>query len=158
MSPNRIGQHTIREAPLLREDTPVAEAARAVVDSGLPALPVIDAERCLAGIFGEREFIAALFPGYLDELRSARFVRREIDSVLDLRQACRVEPVSRHLTADPVAVDVDFSDLEVAETFLHHRVLIVPVLRERQVVGVITRSDFFRVVVERFEALGSRDD
>jgi len=36
--------------------------------SDVPALPVIDATGKLRGIFGEREFIGALFPGYLTTL------------------------------------------------------------------------------------------
>jgi CBS domain-containing protein len=38
----------------------------------------------------------------------------------------------------------------VAETFLHHRVLIVPVRQGGRVVGVITRSDFFAGLAARF--------
>ena len=38
----------------------------------------------------------------------------------------------------------DFSDVQVAETFLHHRVLILPVVRQGHVFGVITRGDFFQ--------------
>ena len=45
----------------------------------------------------------------------------------------------------------------VAEIFLHHRVLIVPVTEAGRVTGVITRSDFFRSVAERFLAQGPRD-
>lgn len=40
----------------------------------------------------------------------------------------------------------------IAETFLHHRVLIVPVRGDGGVKGVITRSDFFRHLAERFLA------
>jgi CBS domain-containing protein len=50
------------------------------------------------------------------------------------------------------AVGSDFSDAQVAEIFLHHRVLIVPVGDDGRVVGVITRADFFRSVAERFLA------
>ena len=54
-----------------------------------------------------------------------------------------------------VHVDSNFSDLAVAEIFLHHRVLIVPVTHNGRVVGVITRADFFRSVATRFlEAAG----
>jgi CBS domain-containing protein len=38
----------------------------------------------------------------------------------------------------------------VAEIFLHHRVLLVPVVDGGAVTGVITRSDFFRALATRF--------
>jgi CBS domain-containing protein len=54
------------------------------------------------------------------------------------------------MNTEHVDVGTDFSDAQVAETFLHHRVLILPVLENKQVVGVITRADFFRALAERF--------
>ena len=53
------------------------------------------------------------------------------------------------MNTEHIAVDDDFSDVQIAETFLHHRVLIIPVVKDRQVSGVITRSDFFRRIAER---------
>ncbi len=41
------------------------------------------------------------------------------------------------------------SDGHIAETFFHHRVLLLPVVDGGQVVGVITRRDFFRALAER---------
>jgi CBS domain-containing protein len=90
VSPRGISAPIVREAPLLREDTTVEEAVRAIVDSGLPALPVVDRGGRLAGIFGEREFMAALFPGYVGELRFAGFVSKGLDEALE--KARRLPP------------------------------------------------------------------
>jgi CBS domain-containing protein len=38
---------------------------------------------------------------------------------------------------------------QVAETFLHHRVLILPVIDDRRIAGVITRHDFIIAVSRR---------
>ncbi len=57
------------------------------------------------------------------------------------------------MNSEHVDVPSDFSDAEVAETFLHHRVLLVPVTEDKRVVGVITRGAFFRALVERFLAI-----
>jgi CBS domain-containing protein len=153
MSPRRLTDHLVREAPVLGADTPVGEAVRQVLDSGLPALPVAGDDG-LCGIFGEREFIAALFPKYLGELNYAGFVSHALDEALEKRQSCRGEPVSQHMNTEHIDVGTDYSDVEVAETFLHHRVLIIPVADDGRVVGVITRSEFFRELGERFLELG----
>ena len=150
MSPRRISNDLVREAPLLRRDDTVAQAVRRIVDSGLPALPVVDDQGLLGGIFGEREFMAALFPGYVGQLGYAGFVPRQLDDAIGKRAACGAEPVGRYMTTEHIEVSQDFSDVEVAETFLHHRVLVVPVTRDRRVTGVITRSDFFHKLTERF--------
>jgi CBS domain-containing protein len=94
--------------------------------------------------------MAALFPGYVKELRFAGFVGKRLDDVLEKRAACRAEPVGQHMNTEHVDVPTEASDVQVAETFLHHRVLIVPVVDGGELQGVITRSDFFVSLAERF--------
>jgi CBS-domain-containing membrane protein len=152
MSPRTVTDPLLREAQTLRASDSVADAARAVLDSDLPALPVVDERDRLLGIFGEREFLGAVFPGYLKELKHAGFVKRSLEAALEKRSSCRSEEVRAYVNTEHVDVGPDFSDAEVAEIFLHHRVLLVPVADDGKVVGVITRSDFFHSVAERFLA------
>ena len=155
MSPRTITDLVHRDAPVLRADTQVADAVRLVMDAGLPALPVEDDRGRYAGIFGEREFMGALFPGYVKTLGYAGFVPKPIDDVLEKRREAAFEPVGRYLNTEHIDVPPDASDVQIAETFLSHRVLIVPVVEDRRVRGLITRSDFFRTLAERFlEGLG----
>jgi CBS domain-containing protein len=154
VNPNRLSHDLVREAPVLREDDKVERAVRAILDSGLPALPVTARDGRLKGIFGEREFMAALFPGYVGQLKHAGFIKYGLDDAIERRITCRHEPVGDHTNTEHVDVGPDFSDVQIAEIFLHHRVLIVPVVEERQVLGVITRADFFRRIAERFLEAG----
>jgi CBS domain-containing protein len=150
MSPRTISELALREAPVLHTGDSVECGVRELLDSGLPALPALDERERFAGIFGEREFMGALFPGYLDQLKGAAFLRRALDETLEKRDACRTEPLGKYLNTDHVDVGPDFSDTQVAEIFMHHRVLVVPVIDGGRVVGVITRADFFRSIAERF--------
>ncbi len=150
MSPRSVTEQIVREAPTLRSDEPIGEALGKVLDSRLPALPVVDARGRLVGIFGEREFFGAVFPGYLKELKYAAFVPRSLDDALHRRAGCRFEPVGDHMNTEHVDVGPDASDAQVVETFLHHRVLILPVVDDGEVTGVITRHDFFRALAESF--------
>jgi CBS domain-containing protein len=140
----------LREAPVLHAGDTVEAAVRRLRDSGLPALAVVDERERFAGIFGEREFMHALFPGYLDQLKGTRFLRHSLDEALEKRDACRGEPVAQHMNTEHVDVGPDYSDIQVAEIFLHHRVLVVPVVDDGRVAGLITRSDFFRAIADRF--------
>jgi CBS-domain-containing membrane protein len=150
MSPRTIAELVHRETPLIRRDEQVAPAVERLLESQLPALPVVDEHERYAGIFGEREFITALFPGYLGALGSAGFVPKSIDVALEKRQSCRSDSVSKYMNTEHIDVGPDFSDVELAEIFLHHRVLIIPITDQKRVAGVITRSDFFRALAERF--------
>ena len=150
MNPRTIADLTVRDGPLLTEQTTVGEAARLIEEAGVPALPVVDDRGQAVGVFGEREFISAIFPGYVGELRSARFVPAAVEDQLEKRASCRHDPVSEYLTPDHVEVGADYSDIELAETFLHHRVSIVPVVDASAAVsGFVTRSDFFRALWAR---------
>lgn len=147
--PNSIAKRTIREVEPLRADDTVGTGARRVIEADLPGLPVVDEQGRFAGIFGEREFMAALFPGYVGELTSARMVPRDLDATIERREECREEPVGKHMTTDHVVVEDDYSDTQLAETFIHHRVLIVPVATNGRVHAVVTRNDFFKALAAK---------
>ena len=149
MSPSTLTDPLLREGPTLTTNDPVGDAVRKIIDSGLPALPVVEQDGTYGGIFGEREFITAAFPGYLGELKHAGFVPRSLESALQKRASCGQEPVRDWMNTEHVDVGPDFSDAQVAEIFLHHRVLLVPVVDDGRVAGVITRNDFFRALAER---------
>jgi CBS domain-containing protein len=147
--PDSIVKQTIREIEPLHADDTIAAAARKVIDAGLPALPVVDADGAFAGIFGEREFMVALFPGYVRELASSAMIKRSIDEAIERRESCRTEAIAKYLTTDHVLVEDDYSDTQLAELFLHHRVLVIPIATGGKVHAVVTRNEFFQALFER---------
>jgi CBS domain-containing protein len=151
MSPRRISQELVREVPLLRADQDIRSAAREIVGAGVPALPVVDAAGKYAGIFGEREFIGAIFPAYLGELRYAAFVPDTLDEAVADSSERRHEPVSKRMNTEHIEAGPGCSDAQLAETFLHHRVLIIPIVAKGEVQGIVTRWDFFKAVAERLQ-------
>lgn len=153
MSPNTVTHPLVRECPVLRTSDTIDHAVRSLIQTDLPGLPVVDDAEQLKGIFGEREFFGALFPGYLSQMSSAGFVPRALEAVLEKRATCRSEPVGKYMNTEHVDLAPDFSDTGVAETFLHHRVLIVPIAEHGKVLGVITRADFFKAAAGRFLAV-----
>jgi len=152
MSPQRIASTVRREVPQLRDDEPLRDAVAKLTECDVPALPVVDARGKLLGIFGEREFIAALFPGYLTTLGYAGFIPSSLDHALEKRATCVDEPVGKHMNTDHIDVGEDFSDTELAEIFLHHRVLIVPIVDAGRVAGIVTREAFSRALAEHLVA------
>lgn len=148
-----IVKQTLREIEPLGADELIGPAARRVIEEELPALPAVEADGSFAGIFGEREFMAALFPGYVGELGSAAMVSRSVDETIERRSQCSTEPIRRFLTTDHVLVEDDYSDTQLAELFLHHRVLIVPIATSGRVHALVTRHDFFCALVGRFGAI-----
>ena len=145
-----LAQELLRPARVLRDAETVAVATRALLEGDLRALPVVDARGRFSGVFGEREFFAALFPGYVGDLHNAAFITAALDETIGRRTTCAAEPVHRHMSTEHVDVGPRASDLQIAETFLHHRVLILPVIENRAVIGVIDRRDFFAALAGTF--------
>ncbi|MEJ7891901.1 MAG: CBS domain-containing protein [Solirubrobacteraceae bacterium] len=152
MSPRSYSEHALHTPEPLHVDDDVESAVRKLVDSGLPALPVVDRQERFAGIFGEREFMGALFPGYLRDLKHAAFLSKSIDETLEKREGCRQETVGKHMNTEHVEVAADYGDTQIAEIFLNHRVLVVPVVDKGHVKGVLTRGQFFRAIADAFVA------
>lgn len=149
MTPQKIARTVRRKVPLLRDAERLGDAVAQIIEADLPALPVIAADGRLLGIFGEREFVGALFPGYLKTLGYAGFIPRSLDEAIGTRASCVNEPVSKHVNSDHIDVAEDVSDTQLAEIFLHHRVLIIPIVDDDKVTGIVTREDFFRELAQR---------
>ena len=150
MSPRSLSDVVLHSPAPIRTTDTVEVAVGRLLESEMPALPAVDERGAYRGIFGEREFMSALFPGYLGQLQGTAFLSRSIDDALEKRDTCRQDRVERYLNTEHVDVGPDYSDTQVAEIFLHHRVLIIPIVDGGEVRGVITRRDFFRAVAERF--------
>lgn len=148
--PKSIVKQTLREIEPLSADDLIGPAARRVIELELPALPAVESDGSFAGIFGEREFLAALFPGYVGELGSGAMISRSADETIERRSHCSAEPIRKYLTTDHILVEDDYSDTHLAEIFLHHRVLVAPIATQGKVHALITRNDFFSELVSRF--------
>jgi predicted transcriptional regulator len=145
-----IVKATIKEVEPLKSSASVGEATRRVIDADVPGLPVVDDKGKYCGIFGEREFMTALFPGYFGELGSSAMIPRSIDHTIERREGCVNELISEYLTTDHVLVEDDYSDTQLAELFLHHRVIVIPIASNGRPHAVVTRGDYFQALAERF--------
>jgi CBS domain-containing protein len=62
--------------------------------------------------------------------------------------------LERIMTKDPVTVPPDATIQEAARLMLQHKIAGLPVVDDDHVVGVITESDIFRLVVKTWEQEG----
>jgi CBS domain-containing protein len=119
-------------------DTPLKEAARTLVRTGVGALPVIDDERRVVGMLSEREVIRQLLTAQVfsgTDVRAAAAPGSAPKSVRDVmsRQVMCVAP------EQPIA--------EVAALMSNKDVDRVPVVREGRLVGFLTRGDIVRKLI-----------
>ena len=119
-------------------DTALKDAARTMVRAGLGALPVIDAERRVVGMVSERDIIRHLLTTQVFSGADVRTMMapgsapRSVRDVMSRKVMC-VAP------EQPIA--------EVASLMSNKDVDRVPVVREGQLVGFLTRGDIVRKLI-----------
>jgi CBS domain-containing protein/mannitol/fructose-specific phosphotransferase system IIA component (Ntr-type) len=119
-------------------ETPLKEAARTMVRAGLGALPVIDAERRVVGMVSEREVIRHLLT---TQVFSGADVRSSLSPLSGPRTVRDV--MSRQV----MCVAPEQPIAEVASLMSNKDVDRVPVVREGQLVGFLTRGDIVRKLI-----------
>jgi CBS domain-containing protein len=101
-------------------------------------LPVVDATGQLVGIVTEGD-INRVSDSHVTDVRDYNMYHR----VADL-------PIRDIMTREVVTVAPDMPIIDVARRLLDHRIGGVPVVQEGQIVGVITESDLFRMIVSAY--------
>lgn len=124
------------------------EAARALSESRLPALAVLDGNR-VVGLFTDEELLLGVSPKYLDELRHTAFLETELPSLREHAAAVRAEPVRKHMRK-PITVELDSSSLHAAERFVHcDEGAIAVVDDDGRFVGMLSRAEFAYAMLRR---------
>jgi acetoin utilization protein AcuB len=67
---------------------------------------------------------------------------------LKVNQILSEMPVRQLMSKDPITIDTDSSVIQAAQTMLEHKISTLPVIEAEKVVGIITESDLFRVLVD----------
>jgi CBS domain-containing protein len=120
-------------------DTPLRDAAREMVRSGVEGLPVVDAAGRVIGILGERELLPHLLRNYL----SSGGVHRPTPN----GPAGRRSTVRDVMTRQVLCVSPEQPLAEVANLMANKDVDRVPVVREGRLIGVLTRGDIVRKLI-----------
>lgn len=125
--------------------TPVADAYDTMMRHGIRRLPVEEHGR-LVGIVT------------LGDLREARPSPVTGLSIYELNYLLAKLTVAQVMTHSPYTVTPDAPMQDAARIMLDHKVGALPVVDERgTVVGIITESDIFRMLVEQWDSFVLRD-
>ncbi|HUP33567.1 MAG TPA: CBS domain-containing protein [Gaiellaceae bacterium] len=124
------------------------EAARALSESRLPALAVLEQGK-VVGLFTDEELLLGVSPKYLDELRHTAFLESELPSLREHAAAVRAEPVRKHMRK-PITVELDSSSLHASERFVHtDEGAIAVVDADGQFVGMLSKAEFAYAMLRR---------
>lgn len=130
-------------AVTVRPDTPVVEAARIMARRRISGLPVVDEEGRLVGIVTEADLLLKeAGPGGLPLL--AFHAESPPPEVLPLLRRYEGRLVADVMTQEVVAAQEDTPLHQVAALMARKNVNRVPIVRGRQVVGIVSRNDVLK--------------
>ena len=115
-------------------NTTVEDAARLLLDNRISGAPVTDDEDRLIGIISEYNLLATVYDPPLRSL-----------------------PVTEFMTKEIFSVNVNTTLNDVANLFIVNRIRRVPVLEDGKVLGIVSRPELLRYVLESRSALEPRD-
>ena len=119
------------------ESMPLPEVRRLLQECRIRRAPVVDAAEQLVGIVTEGD-INRVSDSHVTDVRDYDLHHR----VADL-------PIGAIMTREVLTVTPNWPIMRVAQLLLDHRIGGVPVLEAGRIVGVVTESDLFRLIVRR---------
>ena len=138
-----------REVLSVRPDTPIREIARALLNRGISAAPVIDQTGALVGMVSEGDLI-----GRDETARERRqdwwlsiLAEGEVLNPEFLATVRSDGRAARDVMSAPVVAVAEQTDAnEIASLLNAYRVKRVPVVRDGRVVGIVSRADLLRLL------------
>lgn len=120
--------------------TTIPEAHKLMKQSRIRRLPVVENGK-VVGILT------------LGDIREASPSDATSLSIFELNYLLARLTVDRVMTRDPLCIDANATIREAARLLLENKIGSLPVLDGDKLVGIITESDIFRVLVQEFEPL-----
>lgn len=127
----------IMTRPVVRvgPSTPVREAVALLTEHGVAALPVVDADCRVVGVFTEFDALRAEVAG---------------------NGLVPAQRVSERMTTPAEVVSLDTDAREIARRMLGDRLRSVPVVDDGVLVGIVSRRDVLRPLVRGDDSIASR--
>jgi len=131
----------------IHPDATVREAARRMLEAKVGGLPVVDDGGNLVGILTETDFLLRphFVPG-ADHIYTLMGVLADPQTYEEVWEALGSRKVREVMRREVITVKEDTSLAEITRLMVECRVHRIPVVRGRQVVGIVTRHDLLKVL------------
>ncbi|KNG91923.1 CBS domain-containing protein [Pseudaestuariivita atlantica] len=131
----------------IRDDGTVEQAVNLMLENHISALPVLDSDNRLVGLISEGDLIRRLRDGGAERRSWWLEMFSGEGDARDYVKA-RSHRVADVMTRDLVTVDEGTLLSEIARTLETRRIKRVPVLRDGNMVGIVSRADLVRALAQ----------
>ncbi|MEA4926087.1 MAG: CBS domain-containing protein [Syntrophomonadaceae bacterium] len=141
-----------RDVISVRPEENVENAARIMMDNKISGIPVVDEHNHVVGIITEKDLMVKAselkVPFYLTLFDSIIFLENPIRFNNNLKKYT-ASNVKGAMTAKVYSVEEDAPISDVVSMMQKHSINRVPVLRHGKLIGIISRNDILKAMVER---------
>ncbi|MBW1974974.1 MAG: CBS domain-containing protein [Deltaproteobacteria bacterium] len=125
IKPTPVAKDLMSQPPIcIDETTPIRSAEELMIRYNINAVPVLDENKSLVGTISRQIIEKAIYHGF------------------------ELAPVQHYMNRDIKTVHPDATIVEIQEPLVEHQQRILPVVEGNRVVGVITRRDLLKYLVE----------
>lgn len=134
----------------IQKEATVEEIARILTEHHISGVPVVDEERHLIGIVTEGDLLhqetAPRLPGVLSILGAFIYFNGVERYKKDFEKLAATK-ASEIMTTDVITIHEDMEIHDIAALFVDKGINRVPVLRNKKLVGIISRADVIKTLV-----------
>lgn len=120
-------------------DTPVVEAAQAVIDLKISGAPVVDENEVLIGIVSEKDILSSLF-----EETSSGGSKLAKSGSLEIKTM--TQPISNIMITDVLSVDLDDEITYLLRIMQDNNLRRLPVVKDSKLIGMVSIGDIHRAI------------
>jgi len=131
----------------VREGSSVYQAAEIVALSGASDLMVVDDQGNLVGVISSGDILRASLPKTEDILAEGGSLEQAFALFLKMGRELSRRPIAPLTITQPIVLDPDDHVAKVAVTLVENNIHSLPVVRERRLIGLVTRATLLETVV-----------
>jgi CBS domain-containing protein len=147
----RVRDIMTRDVVTVRDDAKLDEVARTMLERDVGGVPVVDDRGAVVGIVTQGDFTGKKRGFPFSAFRAPQLFGEWVDAegVERIYAGARERSVREIMTEEVVTVEEDDSLTDVVLLMVERDLHRLPVVRDGLLVGIVTRQDLLRVVVER---------
>jgi CBS domain-containing protein len=136
----------------VRPEESVEKVTQMLVENKISGIPVVDENNYVLGIVSEKDLMIRAsewkVPFYLTLFDSIIFLENPIRFNNNLKKYTALQ-VKDAMTTKVIVVEEDAPVSEVVEIMQKHKINRVPVVKHGRLIGIVTRNDILKSLVER---------
>jgi CBS domain-containing protein len=133
----------------VKEDDTLEAVARILIKNRISCVPVIDDNNKIIGIITESEFVAenSTFPFsrvHAPKLFGKWMLKQDIE---EMYKSARSMKASEIMNQNPVCTEEEQTVAELLDIMIKHDAYRIPVLKDNSPVGIVTRHDLLKLII-----------